>query len=258
MDLMETALLVGLGGVLLGYLLVVRAGFRREFLWGVINLVPVVSLAFVALYWRQARFGFILSILGLLVVAGALFGGADARVERELARLGYDVQIPMPVQRPWDVELSNEETIRRIEAETGERLEMVVEDPFAIPDIQPLPPEGSFRLEERAPVERAWREAVREELPRLVGERLTLTLSAGSMREGVLENVTVASVFLQQRTRQGTVTFEYRLAEVRLIEVWDVKGAEPRLPEPEPESEVTEEIIYSPPEGETPQPEPNP
>jgi hypothetical protein len=252
MDLMDWALLTGVAGMLLGYLLVVRAGFRREFLWGVINLIPVVSLSFVLLYWRQARFGFLLSILGALVAAGALYGGADARVERELARLGYPVGVPMPVQRPWDVPIPNEELVRRLEEETGEPLIMVEEDPYARIDVQPLPPLGSFRLEERAaPVERAWREAVFDELPYLVGERVRLVMSPGStVREGTLSGTTPMSVFLQQVTRQGSIGFEYRLRDVESMSVWDVKGAAPRIPEPESEATgaddpAAQETVYA-------------
>ncbi len=234
MDLIEAALLVGMAGVLLGYLLVVRAGFRREFIWGVINLVPVVSLAFVLLHWRQARFGFLLSILGLLVAAGALYGGADARVERELTRMGYTVEVPMPVQRPADTPIPNEERVRRMEEEAGQPLDDTVQD-GALGQARPRSPLGSFRAEDRAPpVERAWRHALEEELPQLVGEYVRLVTSpGGTMREGTLAGVTSASVFLKQVMRHGTVGFEYRLRDVESMSVWDVQGAGPRIPEPE-------------------------
>jgi hypothetical protein len=237
-DLTEAALLVGIAGTLLGYLLVVRAGFRREFIWGVLSLVPVVSLAFVALYWQQARLGFLISILGLLVVAGALYGGADARVERELARLGHPVEVPMPVQRPADTVVPNEEIVRRIEEETGQPLELVDESRFNPLDVQPLPPEGSFRVEAGAPVSRVWREAVRAELPQLVGEHLRLRLaSGGAVREGRLIEVTLGTVFLRQLAGPGSADFEYRLRDIASLEVWDVEGWQPRLPAPEPEPE---------------------
>ncbi|WP_018953938.1 hypothetical protein [Thioalkalivibrio sulfidiphilus] len=256
MGIMDTALLVGLGGVLLGYLLVVRAGFHREFAWGVITLIPVVSLAFVMLYWRKARIGFILSILGLMVTAVALYGGADRTVERQLAKLGIDVDIPMPVQRFWEVEVPNEELVRRIEAETGQPLVMVEDNPYAPVDIQPLSPAGSFRVEQAPAVTRAWREAHREELSRLVGEHMRLTISPGATREGLLTSVTGPTLFLSQRTAQGTISFEYRIRDLQSIEVWDVAGARPRIPEPEPEltSEGEPDIIFAPPDSDTPPP----
>jgi hypothetical protein len=224
-----------MAGVLLGYLLVVRAGFRREFLWGVINLVPVVSLAFVLLHWRQARFGFLLSVLGLLVAAGALYGGADTRVERELTRMGYPVEVPMPVQRPADTPIPNEELVRRMEEEeAGQPLDDAVQD-GALGRARPLSPLGSFRVENRAPpVERAWRDALEEELPQLVGEHVRLVMSpGGTIREGTLAGATSASVFLKQVMRHGTVGFEFRLRDVQSMSVWDVEGAGPRIPEPE-------------------------
>lgn len=245
----EIALLVGIAGILLGYLLVVRAGFHREFLWGLINLVPVVSLAFVLLYWRQARLGFLVSVMGIAVVLIALYGGADARLEREMARLGHPVEVPMPVQRPRDTPVPNEAEIRRIEQETGQPLgEMVVENPDALVAIEPLPPPGSFRPQERPRVSRAWRDALEEELPRLVGERMRLQMSTGGgVREGTLTGVTSSSVFLEQVTRQGSVAFEYRLRDVASMAVLDVEGAEPRIPEPEVEPEPVEGVIFAPP-----------
>lgn len=257
MNLVESALLVGVAGVLLGYLLIVRAGFRREFLWGVINLVPVVSLAFVLLYWRQARLGFLISLLGLLVVAGALYGGADARLERELARLGYPVEVPMPVQRPADTPVPNEELVRRIEEEIGEPLIMAEDNPYAVQRVQPLPPLGSFRVDApAAAVERVWRDALEEELPQLIGERLRLEIgTGGTIREGTLSGVTAGSLFLQQTTRQGSVGFEYRLRDVVSMSVWDVEGAQPRLPEPDAGSEPEQDTaVDTAPEGDAPVP----
>lgn len=247
MTVEDGALLLGAVLTLLGYGLVVVAGFRREFLWGLINLVPGVSLAFVLLHWRRARLGFIISLMGLVVVAAALYGGADSTVEEKLARHDLGVEIQMPVTRPWDEELPNQALVRQIEAETGEPLEIIEFDPFAPTTARPLPPAESFRLapdRQRAP--RAYREAIPAEWGELEGERVRLTLADGNMREGNLIAVTGRSLFIQQVVMGGHVAFEYRRHDVRRMEVWDIKGAPPRLrsrPDPGVESPAPEVIF---------------
>ncbi|MCG5501636.1 hypothetical protein [Ectothiorhodospira lacustris] len=234
MTVLDGALLAGAALVLLGYLLVVLAGFRREFIWGVINLVPVVSLAFVLLHWHRARTGFLVSVMGLLVLGGALHGGADRTVEQTLERFGVGVDIQMPVTRPWDVELPNQALVRRIEEETGQPLEIVEYDPFA--PVQPLPPASSFRLEaDPAPAPRAYRMVLPAELPQLEGARMRLVLGDGVVREGNLIAVTPTSLYLQQVILGGHVAFEYRRRDIRRMEVWDRMGAAPRVP---PSAEV--------------------
>ncbi|MBK1672143.1 hypothetical protein CKO35_02270 [Ectothiorhodospira shaposhnikovii] len=230
MALLDVALLTGAVMVLLGYLLVVVAGFRREFIWGVINLVPVVSLAFVLLYWRRARTGFLLSIMGLLVLGGALYGGADRVVEETLDRLGVGVDIHMPVTRPWDVELPNQALIRQIEQEIGRPLEIAEHDPFA--PVTPLPPASSFRPETARPASRAYRTAIPEELRQLEGERMRVVLTDGVVREGNLIGVTSTSLYLQQVILGGHVAFEYLRRDIQRMEVWDRVGAVPRVPPP--------------------------
>ncbi|MCG5496521.1 hypothetical protein [Ectothiorhodospira variabilis] len=247
MTVEDGALLLGAALTLLGYALVVVAGFRREFLWGVINLVPGVSLAFVLLHLRRARLGFIVSLMGLVVVAAALYGGADRTVEEKLAQHDIGLDIQMPVTRPWDEELPNQALVRQIEEETGEPLEIIEFDPFGPSTARPLPPAESFRL---APdgqrVQRAYREAIAAEWGELEGERVRLTLAGGAVREGNLIAVTGRSLFVQQVVQGGHVAFEYRRDDVRRMEVWDVEGASPRVqPRPDPVEELPEpEVIF--------------
>lgn len=66
------AVLALIGGI--GLLI---AGFRESVLWGLGMLfLPVVSLIFVLLHWREAKNPFLLQILGVgLVIASSLVGG---------------------------------------------------------------------------------------------------------------------------------------------------------------------------------------
>ncbi|SEK81290.1 hypothetical protein [Ectothiorhodospira marina] len=240
MTVEDGALLLGAALTLLGYGLVVAAGFRRELLWGLINLVPGVSLAFVLLYWRRARVGFILSLMGLVVVAAALYGGADRTVRETLARHDIEVDMEMPVTRPWDEELPNQALVRQIEEETGEPLEIIEFDPYAPTTAQPLPPAESFRLApDRQAASWAYRQAIPAEWGALEGERVRLTLADGDVREGNLIAATARSLFVQQIVQGGHVAFEYRRDDVRRMEVWDAPGASPRV---RPDAESVEAL----------------
>ncbi|MCG5536472.1 hypothetical protein [Ectothiorhodospira mobilis] len=235
MNLVNGALLVGLGLFLAGYVLVARQGFWRGWLWGLVTLVPGPSLAFVLLYWRVARLGFVLGVLGLVMTAGALYGGADRTLERLMGRVGVETEIAIPVPRPQDLDVPNEAQVRRLEEQTGEPLEMLDFDPYALERVQPRPPEGS--LQPQPPRERAFRPAGIAALPRLEGERLRVTLEGGEVLEGVLDRADVDSLHLRRAYRGGSATFEYAYGDIRSIEVWAVRGAAPRSAGPAPEGE---------------------
>ncbi|MFP4080219.1 MAG: hypothetical protein ACLFTM_06250 [Ectothiorhodospira sp.] len=226
MNLVNGALLVGLGLFLAGYVLVARQGFWRGWLWGLVTLVPGPSLAFVALHWQAARLGFVLGVLGLVMTAGSLYGGADQTLETLMGRAGMETEIAIPLPRPQDLVIPNEAQVRRLEEQTGAPLEMLDFDPFAQDRVQPLPPEGSQRP--TRPRERAYRPARVAELPRLEGERMRLTLENGEVLEGMLADADVDSLHLQRAYRGGFAVFEYPHADIRRMEVWDVKGGGPR------------------------------
>lgn len=224
MFITEIALLIGLGFVLTGYLMVVRAGFQREFLWGVVTLVPVLSLLFVLFYWRMSKLGFAVSLVGLLILAGAIYGGGDRVLERQLEYFGISgVEIDMPVKRAWDVAVPNEALIRQIEQEIGGPLEIIEYNPSA--RIEPLPPLDSFLLMEQTQIRREYQDVEMGQLSGLIGDRIRLTMRDGARREGNLIAVTGASVYLQQVAYGGTVAYEYRIRDIRSAEHWAVVGA---------------------------------
>lgn len=233
MNLVNGALVVGLGLFLAGYVLVARQGFWRGWLWGLVTLVPGPSLAFVLLYWRLARLGFVLGVLGLVVTAGALYGGADRTLERLMGRAGLETDIAVPLPRPQDLDVPNEGEVRRLEEQTGEPLEMLDFDPYALERVQPRPPEGS--LQPQPSRERAFRPVRIGELKRLEGERLRVTLEGGEVLEGILDRADVDSLHLRRAYRGGSATFEYAYEDIRRMEVWERTATAPRTTEPAPQ-----------------------
>lgn len=224
MNVTEIALIIAFGLILVGYLLVVKAGFRREFLWGLITLIPGLSLLFVLFYWREARMGFAISLLGLLVLAGAIYGGGDRVLERHLEQLGFaGVELDVPVRRPWDVPVSNEALIRQIEQEIGGPLEIITYNPNT--RVEPLPPLDSFQMIEQTQVRRAYQNVALSQLNALIGQRIRLTLHDGARREGNLIAISSNSLYLQQVAYGGTVAYEYRLRDVRSAEHWAIVPA---------------------------------
>jgi hypothetical protein len=67
---MGTALLV-LGGIVLfvGNIMVLIQAFRASIVWGLGSLfIPLVSLIFVATHWAESKKGFLIALLGLVVL----------------------------------------------------------------------------------------------------------------------------------------------------------------------------------------------
>lgn len=95
---MELALTIIAGiGVLLfliGYLGFVVAGFKHHFVTGIISALPVLNIVTIPALWHKVSKKFLLSILGIALVGGSWFMGADKGINKTIAKLkGEKVQL---------------------------------------------------------------------------------------------------------------------------------------------------------------------
>ncbi len=85
---MELALTIvaGLGflAFLIGYLSFIIAGFRHHFITGVIASLPVLNIVAVPALWEKTSKKLLLSLLGIILIAGSWFLGADNNIKRIL------------------------------------------------------------------------------------------------------------------------------------------------------------------------------
>jgi len=106
---MELALTIiaGIGALLflMGYLGFVVAGFKHHFVTGIISALPVLNIVTIPALWYNARKKFFLSVLGIALVGGGWFMGADKGINKTIALLkGEKVeQVSNSGQRPLTI-----------------------------------------------------------------------------------------------------------------------------------------------------------
>jgi glutaredoxin len=70
---------IGVLASLIGWVLLLVAAFRQHVGWGVASLfVPAASLVFTVLHWAEARRGFLIQLMGLLVLSVGVLAANDA------------------------------------------------------------------------------------------------------------------------------------------------------------------------------------
>jgi len=85
---MELALTITAGlGILLfliGYLAFILAGFRQNFITGIISALPVLNIVTVPALWHKTSKKLMISVLGVAIVTASWFFGADANIKKIL------------------------------------------------------------------------------------------------------------------------------------------------------------------------------
>lgn len=175
--------LVGLGLVIIGYLLVVLAGFKHHFVTGLIAMIPVLNLVVMPSTWHKAGFGFIIAFVGLLLALGGWFGGGDRYLDEKLSVVSNGTPTPV-VSAP---ESGN--TAEAVETETTEQTaddqaeqETVVEDTVTESkpggNVIPLPNKPLYHL--------SYQQVGLDELSKLTGEYIRVTDNQRHRIEGKL------------------------------------------------------------------------
>lgn len=174
--------LVGLGLVIIGYLLVVLAGFRHHFVTGLIAMVPLVNLVVIPSTWHKAGFGFIMAFIGLLLAFGGWFGGGDRYIDEKLSVVSNGSSTTINSSGTINAEgqpSPDQATENKPEQETAE--EQVAEtstDSKPEGNIIPLPKQPLYHL--------SYQQVSLDELNGLQGEYIRITDTQKHRIEGKL------------------------------------------------------------------------
>jgi hypothetical protein len=257
-----TALIVGSVILLIGLLLIAVQAFKKSILWGLaVLLIPFAALVFVVRYWQEGRNGFLVSVVGLLISAISLYGGAEKEMQLEkhldkaIETTGVDVsKIPVPEKateavsdllekRPGNVEIPNQaaaeaagiDTEKDIYAIEAEEEEEVIIEPLS-PEPQVPSPIAGLKT-----VKMSLQPVSRSRLPDYIGNTLRVHLLGGEVEEGVLDSLssTGDSLSLRQRVSAGEITYEYPFSKIEWIEVYAEAGT---VPAPEEEVPAPTEV----------------
>jgi len=82
MELVLTIIAVfGILLFIIGYLAFVFAGFRQNFITGIISALPVLNIVTVPALWRKTSKKLVFSVLGVAIAASSWFFGADKNIK---------------------------------------------------------------------------------------------------------------------------------------------------------------------------------
>ncbi|MGV6809846.1 MAG: hypothetical protein ACWA5U_08220 [bacterium] len=205
-SILGIATLVGLVLLVIGYLLIVFAGFRHHTMTGIIAMIPVLNILIIPSTWHRASAGFIIGTVGLVVATiGWLLGGSSYFYQH------FSIPKPAPQQQtanqqvqPSAVPLPQGEKAAPKEEKPAEEQNPLSNRPIGA--IIPLPDKPLYKL--------VYKDADRNELKQLIGEYIRITDKKKLRYEGKLENIKGEKISL----KAGINTADFKLSDIAQIE----------------------------------------
>jgi hypothetical protein len=216
--------------------MVLSSAFRsQQRAWGVgIIVLPLIYPLYAILYWAESRIrnGFLVSIVGSLLVAAAIYAGAAndlTTLSGHVPNKKFQTQVnelvtKLPTAGPPAKPLPNDKEASKISFAEGENYDPLHSgDEFANVDIEPLLPEADEKLKVMGvvnlPVD--YREIVVDELTLHYNKLLKLTTKQGQVIEGMLVDSNQSSLSLEMPYEKGLVAFQYNFDNIEKLFVSD-------------------------------------
>ena len=228
--LAQVILILALLLLLVGMIMVLLDAFQESFLWGL--LVMVIPPLFIPIYsfakWTrsQARKGFALSLVGLVMAGVGIYGGAL----HGLPVLGdHEIVSNIPTAVPKDEPLPNEEEAAKVELEDGEAYDPMLstdKDRFSASEIEPLAPEEDKTVKNFAKNKPRAVKVPLESASSSIGAVVDITFKDGNQYSGTLIKTTEDSLTIEQTAGGGTVSYEYPFEKIQSV----VRYTRPKKP----------------------------
>ncbi len=232
---------VGLLGLILltvGLVMVLSSAFRHRLNWGLVILfLPVIAPVYAIYNWRehQARNGFFTVIIGLFVIAAALYGGVGRDVatlftevpSKQVQQQVQELVEKIPTARPPDKPLPNQAAANKVQTKSGTEYDAIHgDDEWAYTKIEALPPDEDVRVEvpEQAEVTYEYQVITAAQLGHFTNKRLKVATKRGELREGKLIRSDEDSLYLESLVDGGVVQFQYALKNIDALLVYEAKG----------------------------------
>lgn len=273
--LAQTVLILALLLILVGMIMVLLDAFSESLFWGLLVLlvVPVFGPIYSFVKWHksQARNGFAMSLVGIVMAAAGLYGGG-AQIVPGLAE--QEIVKNLPSALPSDEPLPNEAAAAKIKIEDDEAeydpILSTDKDKFSTSEIEALAPK------EDKTVKSASRPKVRKvtldvtELDASVGENVEVVFMDGSSKRGRLIASSGFSISIEELVSGGIISYEHNLEKIKSVLLLVDPGAAPKPPVVKKQDiidEPQEDLLRPAPEVDTetnlqietkPNPNPNP
>lgn len=219
--LAQVVLVLALLLILVGMIMVLLDAFNESLLWGLLVLLmpPIFIPIYSFVKWRksQARNGFSMTLVGLVMLVVSAYGGALQSIP---FLNDYEAVSNLPTAGPKNEPLSNEQEAANVELEDEESYDPMLstdKDRFSASEIEPLAPEQDKTVKN---VGKSKARAVNipvENISSSMGADIEITFNDGVKLVGTLVKTTEDSISIEQQTGGGTVSYEYTLDKIKSI-----------------------------------------
>lgn len=250
-------LILGLLLIAGAYLFIVFRSFQNHFVTGLLALLPVVNLLIVFIMWRDMRYGFYLSILGLMLAGSAWYLGADKQLVSSSSSLlsslsqsteptassestgqnkesassnddkdakSHSLSLPIPISRPQEIEVPNADVV---EADAIEEVKVEVktenDDDYIIRPAPPLSRNQPLPVVEEKEVFESISVA---DLDSYVDKVVRVETDNGREIEGKVLSVEGDTLSLETRIAEGTVAYSIKLDKLSQVKASKLKAVE--------------------------------
>ncbi len=221
--LAQIALILGFLLILVGMIMVLLDAFSESFFWGllVLLLVPIFGPIYSFVKWNkdQARNGFAMSIVGIVMAAVGLYGGGASSIP---GLADQEIVQNLPSALPSSEPLPNEEEAASIviENEDEEEYDPILstnENRFSAKEIEPLAPK------EDKTVTNAARPKVQKvkldiaDIDSSIGSNVEVVFVDGTIKRGRLIASSEESISLEEQLSGGMISFEHNFEKIQSI-----------------------------------------
>lgn len=200
-------------GVLVGWIILVVAAFRQNVWWGLGSIFfGPVQLVFTAMYWREARLGFVMQLVCMVLSWGVLYNAFKDELAMEMAMAASEQQYEVSEAYPISQSLGSE---------SSEALVEVAFDPSSEDEVNALESESAKSVPARpAPVRYGYREVTLEDLKGKRRGKIELETKTGRRHSGELVSVSSNRIELRKRMQGGAFDFHVKASEIDQIKLW--------------------------------------
>jgi len=219
--LAQIVLILALLLILVGMIMVLLDAFSESFIWGflVLLLPPIFVPIYSFVKWNksQARNGFAMALVGLVMVGVGTYGGGLHNVP---GISGNEIVSKLPTAKPKDKPLSNKEAAANVKLEDEEAYDPMLstnKDRFSSKEIVPLAPEEDKTVKNFGKDKSHAINVPLDNISSSMGANIEITLSDGAKHAGTLVKTTEDSISIEQQTSGGTVSYEYMVDKIKLV-----------------------------------------
>ena len=219
--LAEIVLILALLLILVGMIMVLLDAFSASFFWGLlVLLVPVIGPIYCFIKWNrdQARNGFAMSLVGIVMAGAGIYGGGVNAIP---GLADQEIVKNLPTAKPSDEPLPNEEAAAKIKNEDDEgEYDPILsnnKDQFSAKEIEPLAPkeDKTVRKLSRGKVRKVPLDVADIDLS--IGKNIEVVFMDGTKKRGRLIASAEDSISLEEQTSGGMVSFEHKFEKVKSI-----------------------------------------